>query len=108
VVTPVSHHGVDETCRCSFPTLPGSPVVPFEELTIQADDTRKSGSHHPVGLLGFYGPRVRRGAEFGQVNNLDVAPTLLNLTGLPVPAYMTGRNFAGDVLVEDRAAVPAC
>jgi hypothetical protein len=107
VVTPVSHHGVDETCRCSFPTLPGAPVVPFGDLTVQADDTRKSGSHHPVGLLGFYGRRVRRGAEVGQVNNLDVAPTLLSLLGLPIPEYMTGRAFAGDVLTETRTPVPA-
>ena len=91
----------------SFPTLPGSPVVPFGELTVQADETRKSGSHHPVGLLAFRGRRVRRGVEFGQVNNLDVAPTVLSLLGLPAPEYMTGRNFAGEILAGAAAAVPA-
>jgi hypothetical protein len=107
VLTPVSHHGVDESGRCSFPTLPGAPQVPFGELVVQADDTRKSGSHHPVGLLAFWGKGVRRGAEFGQVNNLDVAPTLLSLMGLPAPDYMRGRDFTADLLPAARVAAPA-
>jgi arylsulfatase A-like enzyme len=103
VLTPISHHGVDETCRCSFPDLPGAPVVPFERLVVQADDTRKSGSHHPIGLLAFWGKSIRRGIEFGTVHNIDVAPTLLTLLGIPVPEYMAGRIFVDDVIAESRA-----
>jgi hypothetical protein len=93
VLTPISHHGVGAGCQCNFPTLPGSPVYPFGELVVQADDTRKSGCHDPVGLLAFYGTPVRPG-PFADMNNLDVAPTLLTLMGLPVPPYMTGRVAA--------------
>lgn len=106
VITPVSHHGLDDSCKCVFPTRPGSPELPFNRLVVQADDTRKSGMHHPVGLLAFYGKGVKPGTDFGQVNNLDVAPTLLTLLGLPVPGYMTGREITGRILT-DAPARPA-
>jgi hypothetical protein len=92
VVTPVSQHGLGATTVCRFPTLPGAPSFPFAELVVQEDETRKSGCHDPVGMLAFYGPPVRRGhALRGEVNNLDLAPTVLTLLGLPVPPYMKGR-----------------
>lgn len=90
VITPISHHGVDDQSTCVFPTLPGAPAFPFGEFVVQADETRKSGCHDPVGMLAFYGPTVRPGS-FGDINNLDVAPTLLRLMGLEAPAYMRGR-----------------
>ena len=102
VLTPISHHGLGELTKCVFPSLPGSPTYNFGDLVVQADDTRKSGSHHPVGLLAFYGKRVKANFDFGQVNNLDVAPTFLNLLGVPVPEYMTGRNFADELLSGSR------
>jgi hypothetical protein len=89
VLTPISHHGTGSGSRCAFPTLPGSPTFAFDELMIQADETRKSGCHDPVGLLAFYGPSVRPG-PFKDINNLDVAPTLLTVLGLEVPTYMKG------------------
>lgn len=98
VLTPISHHGLGETTRCRFPSLPGAPEFAFGDLVVQADETRKSGSHHPVGLLAFHGPAVRAGTDFGQVNNLDMAPTLLALLGVSAPEYMKGRNFAADIL----------
>jgi hypothetical protein len=89
-LTPISHHGIGPGSTCVFPTLPGSPSFPFEDLVLQADDTRKSGCHDPVGMLAFYGPPVQRG-RFQDIHNLDVAPTLLTLMGLEVPPYMKGR-----------------
>lgn len=91
VITPISQHGVGPGTSCQFPSLQGAPVFPFEQLVVQADDTRKSGCHDPVGLLAFYGASMPRNHCFGQVNNLDVAPTLLSLMGLPVPSIMKGR-----------------
>jgi hypothetical protein len=93
VLTPISHHGVNSSSVCSFPTLPDAPTVPFDELVIQADDTRKSGCHDPIGLLAFYGSRVRPG-HVPEVNNIDVAPTLLTTLGVPVPPAMKGRIFS--------------
>jgi hypothetical protein len=109
VLTPISHHGVGPGTVCRFPTLDGSPSFPFEQLVLQADDTRKSGCHDPVGMLAFYGAGVPRNTSFGQVNNLDVAPTLLTLLGLPVPPIMKGRVI--DALFPEArqpAAAAAC
>jgi hypothetical protein len=98
VVTPVSHHEIDESNACVFPTLAGQPRIPFDQLIARADETRKSGSHHPVGLLAFWGNGVKPGLAFGQINNLDVAPTLLSLLGLKIPASMKGTAIAATLL----------
>jgi hypothetical protein len=91
VVTPISHHGIGPGTTCTFPSLPGAPSLPFEQMVVQADDTRKSGCHDPVGMLAFYGGSSPAGLDFGRVNTLDVAPTLLKLMGLAVPAFMNGQ-----------------
>jgi hypothetical protein len=46
--------------------------------------------HHIDGLLAFYGAGVRRGVKLPDCTNLDVAPTLLALMDVPVPAVMEG------------------
>jgi hypothetical protein len=97
VLTPISHHGLGETSVCNFPTLPGALSVPFDELVIQGDETRKSGCHDPVGMLVFYGAAVRPG-PFPEINNLDVAPTLLTLLGLPLLPAMQGRSVTETIL----------
>jgi Type I phosphodiesterase / nucleotide pyrophosphatase len=51
----------------------------------------KSGCHDPKGMMILYGPGVRGGRSLAEVNNLDIAPTLLTLMGLPVPEEMRGR-----------------
>jgi hypothetical protein len=104
VITPISQHGVGPGTTCHFPTLAAAPSVPFEQLVLQADDTRKSGCHDPVGMLAFYGSPIRR-HHFGQVNNLDIAPTLLTLMGIPVPPVMKGRPIP-DLVRDKLQAVP--
>jgi hypothetical protein len=108
VLTPVSHHGLGEMTSCCFPSLGGAPSLPFEELVIQADETRKSGCHDPTGMLSLYGPPIRRGEYLGEVNNLDIAPTLLSIMGLPVPAYMNGRVLQGAFIDKSARLLPAC
>jgi hypothetical protein len=97
VLTPISHHGLGSSLTCNFPTLPNAPSVPFDDMVIQADDTRKSGAHDPIGMLAFYGQAVRSG-PFTQINNVDVAPTLLNILGVPVPPAMQGKDVSDTVL----------
>ena len=53
--------------------------------------TVKQGMHHPTGLLAFYGTGIRAGVHLPDCTNLDIAPTLLTLMGLPVPPVMPGR-----------------
>ncbi len=37
------------------------------------------------------GAGIRRGAELQECTNLDFAPTILHLLGLPIPSHMKGR-----------------
>jgi len=91
VVTPASFQGLDRSAECHFPTLSEAPRFRFDELMLQADDTRKSGSHDPVGLIGFFGAPIRSGHHLDPADNLDIAPTLLSLLGMRKLDYMTGR-----------------
>ena len=63
----------------------------LEELFVADAPTPKQGKHDPTGLLVLYGKGVRRGFEIQGTSNLDIAPTLLTLLGVPVPAVMKGR-----------------
>lgn len=66
-------------------------------------DTKKSGMHHPDGILWIRTPNRRHAVRDGHVPLRCVAPTLLSLLGLPRPASMTG-----DVLPElQPRALPA-
>jgi predicted AlkP superfamily phosphohydrolase/phosphomutase len=49
-------------------------------------------AHHALrGILMGWGPMFRSGRLEGRASLLDVAPTLLYLSGVPVPAYMEGK-----------------
>jgi len=50
-----------------------------------------SGTHQLEGVLVLSGPGVRKGVQLGQVHTVDVAPTLLELAGLPVGEDLDGR-----------------
>jgi hypothetical protein len=89
---------VYEDSRCHFPHRGTDGAYRFEDL-VYSTGLVKSGFHHPQGVLLVYGPGIRRGGHIPACNNLDLAPTLLTLLGLPVPTEMTGR-----VLLEECAA----
>jgi len=83
----------DETSSdsvCVFPPRETNQSYRFEDL-VYATGTVKSGCHDPVGTLMFYGPGISRGLHVSECTNLNIAPTLLTLLGLPVPEEMTGR-----------------
>lgn len=79
-----------ENSRCYFPHLGANGVYRFEDL-VYCTGMAKSGCHDPKGVLALYGAGVRKGERLGECNNLDIAPTLLTLLGLPIPVEMTGR-----------------
>jgi predicted AlkP superfamily phosphohydrolase/phosphomutase len=62
---------------------------------IAAPRVRPYGTHHPTGILVAHGPEITPGADLGPLSVVDVAPTVLRLMGLPVPAEMTGRPVVG-------------
>ena len=51
----------------------------------------QTGDHARDGILYAYGPGVRRGVRLPRLSIMDLAPTVLWLRGLPVPADMDGR-----------------
>jgi hypothetical protein len=90
-VTPLGLSERASGIRCEFSGVPDS--IPFEELFLMDAPTVKQGMHHPQGLFVVYGRGVAAGQKLGDCSNLDIAPTVLSLMGLPVPACMTGRNL---------------
>jgi len=86
-------YGVNEVKGSSalcFPLAPGAPRMSYEDLIYNTGHL-KSGCHDPRGMAIFYGAGVPRGVEMREYNNLDFAPTFLEILGLPRPAEMTGR-----------------
>jgi arylsulfatase A-like enzyme len=47
--------------------------------------------HHPDGLFIAYGKGIAAGRQLGACTNLDIAPTLMSLLGVPIPKAMSGR-----------------
>jgi predicted AlkP superfamily phosphohydrolase/phosphomutase len=50
-----------------------------------------SGNHRPEGIFIAAGPQVRRGGAIAGARLQDLAPTILHLLGVAVPADMDGR-----------------
>jgi predicted AlkP superfamily phosphohydrolase/phosphomutase len=63
---------------------PGEPIFGKPSFTF-------SGYHLPEGILVASGPGIARGARPRGAGLLDVAPTLLYLSGAPIPQAMEGR-----------------
>jgi predicted AlkP superfamily phosphohydrolase/phosphomutase len=63
----------------------------------------KSGCHDPQGVLMLYGSGIQQGHKLSECNNLDIAPTLLDLLGLRAPVAMQGRLL--EEAFSERAAV---
>jgi predicted AlkP superfamily phosphohydrolase/phosphomutase len=53
--------------------------------------TDETGGHRLEGILIAAGPDIRR-AELAERDIVDVPPTLLQLSGCPIPAYMDGNS----------------
>jgi hypothetical protein len=66
-------------------------------------DLKKSGMHHPDGLFWVRVPGMAGMRHTNKVPIVDIAPTLLVLLDLPIPAAMTGRALIGQ---ETRATMP--
>jgi hypothetical protein len=82
--------------RYFFPGSPGAAAegYAFADLFDIQAPTAKEGMHDPVGTLLLWGPGIRAGLELRDTSNLDIAPTLLALLGVPVPSFMQGRVLA--------------
>jgi Type I phosphodiesterase / nucleotide pyrophosphatase len=79
-----------EDSRCVFPHRETDNTFLYSDL-VHETGLVKSGCHDPKGMMILYGAGVRSGRSIAESNNLDIAPTLLTLMGLPVPEEMKGR-----------------
>jgi predicted AlkP superfamily phosphohydrolase/phosphomutase len=68
--------------------------------------TRHTGSHRMNGIFVAAGPDIRRGAV-ETIHLYDIAPTILHLFNVPVPADMDGRVHEDIVTAEYLKAHPA-
>jgi predicted AlkP superfamily phosphohydrolase/phosphomutase len=65
----------------------------FGMLRIHAQD-RRTGSHTPSSFLLAAGPGVPAGAALTGGSTLDIAPTVLELAGVPPPAHFDGKPLS--------------
>ena len=66
----------------------------YEALHVQENDTGPDDCNHAqFGTFILSGAGVHARGRLDSAHLLDIAPTLLNLAGLPVPQSMTGRNL---------------
>ena len=97
---------LDMDAICGFPAA-GDKTFRLGEICVAQDATPKQGHHDPVGVVAINGPGIRRGGMLDDCTNLDFAPTMLHLMGLPIPAHMTGRVLVealSEPEVDNRAA----
>ena len=60
------------------------------EFEAPAASNHRSGNHRPEGIIIAVGPDMPQGAGFGDVDLLDIGPTVLALLGVPIPVGLTG------------------
>jgi predicted AlkP superfamily phosphohydrolase/phosphomutase len=61
------------------------PFIPAEDAQII------SGDHRRFGIFFACGPGIKKGKHLKDIHIMDLAPTILHLLNLPVPADMDGR-----------------
>ena len=52
---------------------------------------RRTGSHRAEGFMILKGPNIEAGATLPSGHCVDLAPTILNLMGAPIPEYLDGK-----------------
>ena len=75
--------GAIEACR--------SPRVGFVRAPVRNARIDRSGDHTPESRLWAVGPGIASGGAPSQAHVLDIAPTVLALLGVPLPAGIDGR-----------------
>ena len=102
-----AHRNQEMTDTLELPTASGVKRLPAGELLDRHTEVVKSGRHHPKGVLIMHGPDVRADTELPPCDNLDVAPTLLRLLGVTLPAELRGRALLEGLRVPQGAREPA-
>ena len=83
--------GAFDAARLAEHTVGGQPLSDFVSLA-----PGQSGEHDADGLVVLAGPGIEAG-PLGDVSQLDVAPTVLSLLGLPAALDMAGVSWVPEV-----------
>ena len=97
---------LDLEAPCVFPDADNRRFKLGDLCAVQ-DATPKQGYHDAVGTVLLRGAGIRQGARLGECTNLDFAPTILHLLGLPIPSYMKGRVWEEALSEAPAVAVPS-
>lgn len=85
--------------KVHFPAAPAAPVRRYEDVIYNTGHL-KSGCHDERGMIIFYGAGIPQGVELSPCDNLNIAPTLMTVLGLPIPPEMKSepiREITGTV-----------
>jgi predicted AlkP superfamily phosphohydrolase/phosphomutase len=88
--------GVIEACR--------SKRIGTVRIPLYTNRMPRTGDHTVESRLWIAGPGVAAGRRLPEGNVLDIAPTVLGLLGVPVPAAVDGRTLPGLAHAEPGAA----
>lgn len=93
---------LDRGYSYTFLSSGGRPGEPLRKLApaerLGAKGGSMNGSHRPDGVFILAGADVRHGVCLTGAQIVDVAPTLLHLLGVPLPANLDGHVLAGALL----------
>ena len=96
IIATAEAYGIDPA-REGYPDLIALPDAPFWVRTKLAAagegwvhaDPNLTGTHRPEGVVALAGAGLTPGRNL-EAQLIDVAPTILNLLGLPIPSHMEG------------------
>jgi predicted AlkP superfamily phosphohydrolase/phosphomutase len=86
--------------KSGYGVFSGSSRQRVERGAVFEDSRHWTGEHEPEGIFIARGPDFRKNATILNANIIDVAPTLLYLLGVPIPAAMDGKVLQ-DAIAED-------
>lgn len=71
-------------------------TIGHDSLYLSENDTGPDDAvHSQEGIFILYDPKKKYSKNIERVNILDIAPTIVQLFGLPLPAYMKGKVIEG-------------
>jgi len=91
---PIFHEVPEGAVLCTD----GGGAVPFSDIFYV--EGKKSGMHHPDGVLWIRQPATRGRVHAGKVSLTSIAPTILKMFDAPQPSFMRGEALS----LDDRAA----
>lgn len=102
---------VKQVIRTSQHTTEDKSKLPSADLIVEWEDTptdvidhpqcgrigpvpyRRTGSHRSRGFLTIKSPNITPGSSLPKGDSIDIAPTILELMGAPIPEHLQGKSL---------------